>query len=73
MKTELPPTRIAITALLCHALIATTVPAGQPNIVIILTDDQGYADISLNPHHPTASRSHRAIPAGMSARPRERA
>ncbi len=41
-------------AWLCIAalfLLTTKVAAQQPNIVVILTDDQGYADIGLNPHH----------------------
>jgi arylsulfatase A-like enzyme len=31
---------------------ASAANATQPNIVVILTDDQGYANISLNPQHP---------------------
>lgn len=34
------------------ALVGVIAAAERPNIVIILTDDQGYADISFNPNHP---------------------
>jgi len=33
-------------------LISCTQVGNPPNIVVILTDDQGYADISYNPLHP---------------------
>jgi arylsulfatase A-like enzyme len=37
------------------ALLPTALPAATPrppNIVVIISDDQGYADIGFNPHHP---------------------
>ncbi|MCF7973625.1 MAG: sulfatase-like hydrolase/transferase [Phycisphaerae bacterium] len=48
MKTKL----FLLTGTLFAASFVCAAHAAQPNIVVILTDDQGYADISLNPHHP---------------------
>ncbi|MEM7235595.1 MAG: sulfatase-like hydrolase/transferase, partial [Planctomycetota bacterium] len=39
--------------------------AGVPNIVVILTDDQGYADLSFNPRHaPEVATPHMDALAG---------
>ena len=45
---------LRIVGVLSFALpvFATAATSRPPNIVVILTDDQGYADISFNPHHP---------------------
>jgi arylsulfatase A-like enzyme len=51
------PTLLALTGLLLtSALLAPhagrAAAARPPNVVVIISDDQGYADIGFNPHHP---------------------
>lgn len=36
----------------CLLAAGWAVAAGRPNVVIIVSDDQGYADVSFNPAHP---------------------
>lgn len=50
MKTSALFTLLSV---LLGAAVLHAAPAPRPpNVVVILTDDQGYADIGFNPHHP---------------------
>ena len=43
---------LPVMALFWIGLTSSILAEERPNIVIILTDDQGYADVSYNPHSP---------------------
>lgn len=45
-------TKWILTSLFAICLTASAAASKRPNIVVILTDDQGYADFSFSPHHP---------------------
>jgi len=43
---------VAASATLDRVADAAQATGAKPNVVVILSDDQGFADISFNPHHP---------------------
>lgn len=45
-------TAIAVVAIGLQVAVSSLFAASRPNVVVILTDDQGYADIGINPYHP---------------------
>lgn len=40
--------KIAATLLLCLSFVCSAIAADHPNVIVILTDDQGWGDVSIN-------------------------